>query len=68
MTFYYDLTRKFELPWFPQQKSYEIIELDFGLLPKTISVTNTSLWYLHVLFSKIIFTDEYNFCDFQSVK
>ena len=60
-------TRKLASPWFPQQKANGIFPLGFGLLQKIRSVANTHLWYLHVLFSKIIFTNEHHFYDFWSV-
>lgn len=49
-------TLKLASPWFPHKKVK-----DFGLLTKISSVANRSLWYLHILFSEIIFTKLHHF-------
>ena len=54
-------------PGFPRQKANGFFPLDFALLQKISSVANKSWWYLHVLFSKILFTNEHYFYDFWSV-
>ena len=68
MTYFCMLTRKLASQWFPQQKASEIYELDFRISLKRSSVTNTTLWYLHILLSKIISTAEHHFCIWLKVK
>ncbi len=48
--------------WFPRQRADGMFEWDFGLSLKITTVTNTSLWHWHVLFSMMIFTDERHVC------
>ena len=66
--FHRRLTWKLASPWSPRQKAYGIPRLDVGLFKKISFVADTRLWYSHVLFSKIIFTEEPYFCDFPSIK
>lgn len=44
-----------------------ILLIGFGIIAESKLCGNTSLWYLHILFNKIIFTDETHFCDFWSL-
>lgn len=50
MTLFHKQTRKLPSPWFPWQQAKWIFPSNFGSLPK-------GLWYLHILFSRIILTD-----------
>ena len=49
------------------KKPYGIFQLDCRLLQKISPVAKTSLWYLHVLFNKIIFPNKHHSYDFWSV-
>ena len=51
---------KLASPWFPPQKVNGIFALGFRLLQK-ISCVKQNVWCLHILFSKINFTDEQHF-------
>lgn len=54
-------TWKLALPGFPRQEACGIFHLVTDYCTKIRSVANTSWWYLHIVFGKIILTDEHQF-------
>ena len=60
MTYFCRPTRKLASHWFPRQKANEDCSIGFWI------ISENKLWYLHVLFSKIISTNEHHFYDFEA--